>query len=84
MVRQLVNRELRFACLGVEDTIADGVWKIKAARLAHARVVVVETRHDSLDCIANLVVVTCKTFPIDSGAIPKRGSPKPRHDLRFA
>src|SRR5205085_11492811 len=81
--RQFMNCELRFACRGVEDSIADSVWKIEAAWLAHACVVVVKPRYDSLNRIADLVVITYKIFPIDSGAVPKRGSRQPRHDLRL-
>src|SRR6185369_8185053 len=56
---------------------------MEAAGLAHAAIVIVESRNDALNRIANFVVVVCELFPVYGGAMFERCACESRHDLRL-
>src|SRR6266850_8099276 len=84
MNRQLVNCERSLAGRGLEHTLAGRVGKIETSRLTHPGVVVLESRHYSLDQHPNLIVVLNQFSPIDGCAITQGCSCQPRYNLWFA
>src|SRR5688572_32406830 len=72
------------AVSGIENSLAGRVWQVEPTGFAHPRVVVFKTRHDALDTLANVVVITRQRFPIDRGPIFERCSCQSSDDLRFA
>ena len=64
--RQRMNGEVRFTIVRVELPVANWIRQIEAARLSHARVVIVEIRNDVLDVFADAIVIANQSVPIDT------------------